>query len=470
MKNVLLYCLSATVFLMASGISKTYGQSCSVDSVTVKLNSALTVAGTCVINIDLSWDQDNNNGNKFTNIHLWQVANYPNYGYGTPPTQTQLANAIGTLVVVDPAAVTPTLGIVYPPDILAFILPASGVVKTVVSGSRSRFTITGITFFINSGCNNPIEVVADVWSSNAASDNAVQCLSANNHFFVNDPLATGSISCSPREFTVDISSLTNTPRTGTFIVYADLPPLGILDAGDPVIYISGTVAIPALGTYSSGPIAYNTYPNNNLWVRVTVTGNTYTTTSLINNLCLPLPVTLNTFSGQRQSNSQVLLKWGTSSEQNSAGFDVQRKTGNGSFESVGFVPTQATGGNSNSPLTYQFTDNNSSEDFTQYRLAQKDADGKLSLSNIIIVKGSKGAGLSMLIFPNPSPDGKVNMTFGDAMTKDIQVTDNSGKVVQQRKSVSSSQVTLTGLRSGMYFLSVTVQSTGESTTRKIVVQ
>ncbi|MFT3827094.1 MAG: T9SS type A sorting domain-containing protein [Chitinophagaceae bacterium] len=475
MKTLLRLYLLLLASVSFSASHQIYGQACTVSNITVTLNSALTNAGNCQVNIDLSWDQQNNGGNKYTNLHIWSTANYPGLSYANPPTLSDLANAIGTIVIANPTTATPTLNATYPNAPATTMLSAASVQKVYVSGSGintiNRFTIKGIVFTAPGSCSNPVSIKADIWSSNSNSDNAVQCADPNHQFFVNNPLVSGSLICSPRQFNVSISNLSNVSQQAVFTVYADDVFPGTLDAADPVLYTSGTITLPASGVYTSGGIAYSTYPLDNVWVRVQVTGNTYSTTTLIINGCPnTLPVGLLSFNGARQSNSSVLLKWETAFEANNKGFEIQRKTGEGNFQAIGFVSSSARDGNSNSLLTYQFVDANSSGDLTQYRLAQTDIDNKQTLSNIIIIKGNKTTGMAVVVYPNPSPDGKVKLLFSDTEIKDIKVIDNTGKIVQLKRSVTASCLDIAGLQSGMYFLSVTLQSTGESVIKKVVVR
>ncbi len=475
MKSFLLSTSIACTLLIAAGLQQLQAQACSVSNITVKLNSASTSGGTCQVNIDLSWDQTNNNGNKFTNVHLWTTGAYPNPAltYSNPPTAGQLTNALGTIVINNPTSANPGLNANYPPATSVTILPASGVQKVVVGSGAYRFTIKGIQIVLPNACNVSTTIKADIWSSNSASDNGVQCFTTGNSFVANDPVVNGTILCNtPRQFVVNISSLTNFSQQATYTVYSDLFPFGTLDASDPVVYTSGTITIPASGsgTYSSGPVSFTSNSNSNLWVRVQITGNSFSTTALLTNTCAPLPITLLSFTAQRQNNSGVLLKWETSSEQNNSGFDLQRKTGNGSFTSVAFIPSAARNGNSNSNISYQYLDQNNSSETTQYRLAQTDFDGRQSFSPIVLVRGLAASGLDVTLYPNPSPDGNVTVVFSNSDRKDIQLTDGNGRIIKMQAGISTNRYMLNGLRTGLYFLKITQPSTGESKTEKIMVR
>lgn len=470
-----LYFAVCSIILFTS--QKAIAQACDVSNLTIKLNSFSSSGGNCQVNIDVSWDQVNNNGNKYTNVHVWASSNYPAPAltYGSPPTLAQLSGALGTIVVTNPTLASPTLGTNYPSAPSVTILPATTVVKTYVSGTGintiNRFTIKGITVTIPGACSNATQLIADIWSSNSSSDNAVQCSKPTNSFYVNDPLVSGNIICNPRTYTVTITSQ-SAAKTTTYEVFADEPAGGVLEASDPLIFTSGTINIPAAGngSFVSTPMNFPPYQNKNLWVKVQVTGETFSTSALIVNTCPVLPVTLAAFDGERVSGNKVMLKWKTATELNNKGFHIQRKTGNSNFETIGFVASSAKDGNSNNLLQYQFTDNNPSFASVQYRLMQEDIDGRQNFSKLIIINGSISDGLSVVIYPNPSTDGNLRITFSDASPKDLLLTDNSGKAIRSVRSLTGSQYSLQNLRTGFYFLTIKHPSSGETITRKIVVK
>lgn len=475
MKSTLLCSLAFCCIVFSA--RRSFAQACSVSNITIKLNSTSSSGSNCIANVDISWDQVNNGGNKYTNVHIWTAANYPNpqLAYTAPPTLAQLSGAIGTIVVTNPTDANPTLGGSYPPAPTTPILPATGIVKTYVSGTGintiNRFTIQGITLSFPGACSNATKIIADIWSSNSNSDNGMQCSKPNNSIVVNDPLVSGNIICNPRTYTVTITSQ-STAKTATYEIYADVPSNGVLDAGDPLVFTSGPVTVPAAGggSFTSLPMSFPPYQNRNLWVKVLVTGNTFSTTALIVNTCPVLPVTFTSFDGSRLGNNSVLLRWETATELNNKGFTVQRKSDKGDFEAIGFVASNGKEGNSNSLLHYEFTDRSAPSSVTQYRLMQEDIDGRQNFSKIVLINSSANAAFSVLIYPNPSANGNINITFSDGSVKDLQLTDNSGRTVRTVKNLSSNQYSLTNIRSGLYFLSIVHPSSGETITRKIVVK
>ena len=112
-----------------------------------------------------------------------------------------------------------------------------------------------------------------------------------------------------------------------------------------------------------------------------------------NNVQLPDGVTGFVFTGQRKKPTEVQLTWTSQTETNMSGYEVQRKLDNeADFISRTFVNSSAPGGNSFSPLTYQYKDANPYAGISYYRLKIVTLNG-FTYSNVISVAGkNKGGG------------------------------------------------------------------------------
>jgi hypothetical protein len=184
--------------------------------------------------------------------------------------------------------------------------------------------------------------------------------------------------------------------------------------------------------------------------------------------CIGLPVILSSFTAERK-NLNVAVKWETSTEVNSRGFAIERNNGNGVWQEVGFVPSQAANGFSASTLSYQFTDANNSKTISQYRIRQVDLNDNAKLSDIRSVRGIDQKG-GIILYPNPSNDGRINIVFEDRnVTRDVAVSDMGGRIVKQLKSISANSVTIDNLVSGMYTIRVSIPATGEQVIEKVIV-
>jgi hypothetical protein len=180
-----------------------------------------------------------------------------------------------------------------------------------------------------------------------------------------------------------------------------------------------------------------------------------------------LPMTLVDFNGSRNG-SYVNLQWTTTLESNNTGFQVQRSTGNGAYETVGFVPTRADQGNSTIPLYYQFKDMNTASGNSWYRLVQIDNDGRRTISVVRGVRGLQELS-TITVYPNPGTTGNMNVLFGSSAQRDLYIADLSGKVVRHWNNYHNDNVVISGLNAGIYMLVVTNRATNERQSVKIVV-
>ncbi len=189
----------------------------------------------------------------------------------------------------------------------------------------------------------------------------------------------------------------------------------------------------------------------------------------IANPCNPLPVHFKSFTATRSNSTNVSVKWETASEQNSAGFAVERNV-RGSWDQVAYIPSQAVGGTSNSVLTYQLNDLNATRGVSQYRIRQDDIDGAAKLSDIRSVRGEGQKG-STIVYPNPTDNGKVNIVFegGEITKRNISVQDMSGRIVKQWNNYSNNNIQIENLSPGFYTVRIVDIGTGEQSVEKVVV-
>ncbi|MDO6432834.1 hypothetical protein Q4E93_19660 [Flavitalea sp. BT771] len=165
-----------------------------------------------------------------------------------------------------------------------------------------------------------------------------------------------------------------------------------------------------------------------------------------------LPVTFSWFKITEAEGSTVRLAWETAQEQNNKGFDIERQEKDGSFVTIGFVPSANTGGNSSNKTDYIFVDNNiPSGEEVRYRLRQIDLDGKYDYSSIAtaLVNGVSrlpliyAAGRQVIIsFPSPAP----------ARRYDVLVHDTQGKLIRRLQVPGTGSTTIDGLSAGHLYL------------------
>jgi hypothetical protein len=189
-----------------------------------------------------------------------------------------------------------------------------------------------------------------------------------------------------------------------------------------------------------------------------------------------LPVSFTSFSATKDGKNN-LLSWSTASEQNNAGFEVQRSTDGSTYENIGFVKSLSATGNSSSPLSYSFTDFNPLGLQQYYRLKQTDLDGKYAYSAIVLVKREAPATFTVTkVYPNPSTSSiYINAACPAATTLQLSILDMNGRVVG-RKQVNAMtgnngfDMPITQLAPGTYLLQVLNADKKVVTTEKFIKQ
>lgn len=170
-----------------------------------------------------------------------------------------------------------------------------------------------------------------------------------------------------------------------------------------------------------------------------------------------LPVELGTFTAN-VINSTVNLNWGTVSESNNSGFNIERKLVNSTeWKNVGFVEGNGT---TNTTSEYFFSDRNVASGNYNYRLKQIDFNGNFeyhNLTNEIEVGLPSKYDLSQN-YPNPfNPETKINFELPSNGFVTLKVFDNSGKEVativneEVTAGFHSVQFNGAGLASGVYY-------------------
>jgi hypothetical protein len=194
-----------------------------------------------------------------------------------------------------------------------------------------------------------------------------------------------------------------------------------------------------------------------------------TATCDVQNIAPPstLPVVLQHFSATREAGG-VSLQWSTGAEFNNSGFDVQRATSAGSWQTIGRVATKATGGNSSSTLHYSYIDASPVKGIVQYRLLQTDIDGKQQYSEIRTVREKQG-GATVTLFPNPSTNGTITLAFNEGSSRyDVEILDNAGRMIRQFSSVRNT-LSVSNLFRGQYLARIINRESGATTTERFVV-
>ena len=194
----------------------------------------------------------------------------------------------------------------------------------------------------------------------------------------------------------------------------------------------------------------------------------------------PLPVELASFEG-RLSHSNARLTWTTASETNNAEFRLQRRTGTSTGARAPLTGSKGTGktgtprsgasdwktvatieghGTTSEPQSYRFTDESIpyAADTLSYRLKQVDTDGRVVLSDPIVVGRTVSGVRVESVAPNPA-HSRVTVRYAvlDNETATIRLYDVLGRQLRTvvSNSVEGRQKTtldLSGVPSGLYLV------------------
>ncbi len=184
-----------------------------------------------------------------------------------------------------------------------------------------------------------------------------------------------------------------------------------------------------------------------------------------------VPVELTSFSSVISGNS-VTLEWSTATETNNAGFTLERKSASGSWIKAAEIQGAGT---STKPVEYRFSDNNLTPGTYNYRLIQRDFDGRetiYSLLNeiVISVPGQFELGQN---YPNPfNPTTVIRFSLPVSGMTSLKVYNETGEevatLVDGVREAGNYEISFDarGLSSGVYFYTL---SSGEfSQTKKLV--
>jgi len=174
-----------------------------------------------------------------------------------------------------------------------------------------------------------------------------------------------------------------------------------------------------------------------------------------------LPIQLIYFEASLVYNG-VLLRWGTATEVNNFGFEIQRADSSLQFVGIDFVPGS---GNSNSPKHYFYIDSTLTESgLYYYRLNQIDIDGTSHLTDTINiyfqmtkVYEENSAGESKILVSNNQNLKELTIELKDLSDEEIsfQIYSILGERIEAVKIYpyqQSLKINYKYLPSGVYFL------------------
>ncbi len=244
------------------------------------------------------------------------------------------------------------------------------------------------------------------------------------------------------------------PSFGTWTVISAPVPVSFSNVNDP----------------NARPVTSGTAPADNYTFRWTVADpngacavafSNVTITSLT--ACAPLPVTILSFTAQKQGTA-ALLNWATATEQNTKEFVVEWSTNGQNWQAIGTVEAA---GNSNSVLRYSFVHTSPVKGTNYYRLKQTDIDSHYKYTKVVAVKFDNS--LTVAIMPNPVTNNLYinNMPAGSL----VKLMAADGRVLLNRKVISENEtVDMSHYAKGFYLLNVINEVTGAMSTFKLAKQ
>jgi CotH kinase protein/Lamin Tail Domain/Secretion system C-terminal sorting domain len=158
-----------------------------------------------------------------------------------------------------------------------------------------------------------------------------------------------------------------------------------------------------------------------------------------------LPVTFLSFGG-RIRNSMIELQWQTENETDNLLFDIERSNDSRNFYKIGEVPGM---GNSNTAGTYHFNDLQPLFEANYYRLKQVDISGRLTYSNVILMRHSNEQELA--IYPNPVTT-KLLVTGVNGTNNVYAIKNSVGQIVMSGFLSENNTIDVTKLKSGLYYI------------------
>ena len=177
----------------------------------------------------------------------------------------------------------------------------------------------------------------------------------------------------------------------------------------------------------------------------------------VNVMVAPMPVVLLSFnvSGFKSfnGNTNTEVSWVTSTEINTAYFNVQRSTDGINFWTIGKVIAKGAS-------SYRYIDNTNLTGVIYYRLEIVDKNGALSYSEIREIDLSSSNN-EISIYPNPAKDV---VTINGNNIKQVIISDISGRVLITTKE---KRIDIRGLQSGTYIIQIETIN-GNYVTQKFV--
>lgn len=370
-----------------------------------------------------------NDVNAFGNTNIEESINLENGVFATGGATVHLKNTSGTALIGS---------------------PTSGSMNNYVNGSLRQDITTGQTYTYE---------VGDVFHGNQRVSILFNNLGGATYMNMYYS-STGAGSIAPINIPSGCTGIYD-KKTGTWTISANGVNgtydynITLYPGGANATALSGSLydALQKDGTILTNPCA------GTLGNTTAMNVNSFSQFRMLGGPTVALPATVTLFEGSKLESSD-LLKWTTSSEYNSAYFNIAHSTDGVDFKTIGTINSKAPNGNSNVDLTYELEHLNPVLGHNYYRLEQVDIDGNSLFHNQIVdlIWGSNGSSVS--IYPNPTTNYiNVDLYNEAAANIVVKVLDMSGRVVKvvnakSDKGMNKILVDISEVASGLYTIKV----------------
>jgi hypothetical protein len=192
---------------------------------------------------------------------------------------------------------------------------------------------------------------------------------------------------------------------------------------------------------------------------------THTVTALVvgNDLIVKvtaLPVEMTYFKGT-ETEAGNLLAWETATEENNAGFEIQKSTNAKNWEAISFVEGNGT---TLEVSNYEYLDMNNTSSVNYYRLKQVDLDGAFEFSSVVVIEEEGKRQAASKMYPNPVVDQLTIEGFQGTVTV-FNLLGQPLRTIDVQNDVET--VSLSDLENGQYLLQMTAND-GTKTMNRII--
>lgn len=161
-----------------------------------------------------------------------------------------------------------------------------------------------------------------------------------------------------------------------------------------------------------------------------------------------LPISWKNFTASK-NNGSVELRWSTIQEINTKDFDIQFSIDGLKWNTI--FRTSAAG-NSNSLQQYRYLHSSPAKGLNQYRILQRDLDGRSSYSPIRMV-WMNGSEKMFKVLNTVVTNGQIRVVVNEAGTSAIRIMNASGQIFAEKQAGAGlNEINIAGWASGLYYV------------------